>query len=263
MINTKISRKFFDQVVLKIKILHTSDWHIGRKLHERDRYDEMQKFFSWLELELERENINALIISGDIFDNTTPSNQAREIYYSFLARVAKSSCRHVIIIAGNHDSANFLEAPAKTLELLDIHVIGQITDNIDDEIIKLEDSNGNPELIVCAVPFLRDRDVRTANSENNLDSRQQDLINGIHAHYQKVFERSAEIRGDSKIPVVATGHLFIEEAKAEGEEHRELYLGTIIKISLKSGIFPAKLVWVTCIRKAAPKECVTQAHRFQ
>ena len=122
---------------------------------------------------------------------------------------------------------------------MDIHVIGQVPDDIDDEIITLEDSNGNPEMIVCAVPFLRDRDVRTANSDEDLKSRQEALISGICSHYKKVFDRALEIMGDLKIPLIATGHLFIDGATDKGEEHRELYVGTAIRIDLKkTGIFP-------------------------
>lgn len=103
----------------------------------------------------------------------------------------------------------------------------------------LNDSNGNPEMIVCAVPFLRDRDVRTATSDDNLQNRQEALINGICSHYKKVFEKALELKGDLKIPLIATGHLFVNGANDNSELHRELYVGTAIRIDLKkTGIFP-------------------------
>ena len=83
----------------------------------------------------------------------------KEIYYSFLAEL-ESKCRHTVIISGNHDSPAFLDAPAKLLNLNNIHVIGNVCENPKDEIITLYDIDKNPEMIVCAVPYLRDKDVR-------------------------------------------------------------------------------------------------------
>ena len=60
-----------------MKILHTSDWHIGRTLYEKKRYDEFEQFFIWLLNTLEFENIDVLLIAGDIFDTGTPSNKAQ------------------------------------------------------------------------------------------------------------------------------------------------------------------------------------------
>ena len=239
--------------MIKIKILHTSDWHIGRRLHEHERLDEMKKFFSWLKDLIQNENIDVLLVAGDIFDNTTPSNQARELYFSFLAEIAKSCCRHVIIISGNHDSPTFLDAPSKTLELLNIHVVGQASENPEDEIFILKNSEGNPELMACAVPFLRDRDVRTVKADDNFEDRQEALINGIYFHYTKVFEKAIELKGKLKIPLISTGHLFIKDALVckEGNENDEeakkrkaqkLYVGTLVQVGLN--LFPPYVNYV-------------------
>ena len=126
------------------KILHSSDWHIGRRLKERDRTREFTAFFEWLAETIEREKPDTLLVAGDIFDNTTPSIQSQDMYYSFLSTIAKSSCRHIVIISGNHDSPAFLDAPAKILALNDIHVIGQARENPADEVITLCDENGRP-----------------------------------------------------------------------------------------------------------------------
>ena len=75
-----------------IRILHTSDWHIGRRLRERDRSGEFRKFFSWLSGVIREEKIDVLLVAGDVFDNTTPSVPAQDMYYSFLADLAESSC---------------------------------------------------------------------------------------------------------------------------------------------------------------------------
>nr|NJM04751.1 exonuclease subunit SbcD [Desulfobacula sp.] len=91
-----------------MKFLHTSDWHIGRSLYGRKRYDEFSAFLDWLAGFIEARGMDALLVAGDIFDTGTPSNRAQELYYGFLRRVSASCCRHVVIIAGNHDSPSFL-----------------------------------------------------------------------------------------------------------------------------------------------------------
>jgi len=110
----------------ELKILHTSDWHLGRQLFGRKRYPEFEAFLNWLGDVVEQQGIEALLVAGDVFDTNTPSNRAQELYYQFLCRMASSAtCRHVVIIAGNHDSPSFLDAPKALLKALQVHVIGQ------------------------------------------------------------------------------------------------------------------------------------------
>ena len=222
------------------KFIHTSDWHIGRKLRDFERYEEFRKFFQWLEDLINTEEIDALLVSGDIFDNTTPSVKAQEIYYSFLAKISQSHCRHVIIISGNHDSPAFLDAPAELLNLINIQVIGTACEN---EIITLYDTDKNPEMIVCAVPYLRDRDVRTLGSGDSYENIDRDLINGINFHYAKVFDEAKILSDKNKnIPVVATGHLFTHGGITKPDDGvRSLYVGTSIEI--QSEIFPEFLTY--------------------
>jgi hypothetical protein len=75
--------------------MDTSDWHIGRALYGRKRYEEYEAFLNWLAGFVEDEKIDVLLVAGDVFDNSTPSNRAQEIYYRFLCRVASTSDRHV------------------------------------------------------------------------------------------------------------------------------------------------------------------------
>jgi DNA repair protein SbcD/Mre11 len=83
-----------------MKLLHTTDWHLGRALYNRKRYDEYEAFLNWLAALIESEEIDALLVAGDVFDNSTPSNRAQELYYRFLCRVAASPRRHVVVTAG-------------------------------------------------------------------------------------------------------------------------------------------------------------------
>lgn len=222
-----------------MKVLHTSDWHIGRTLYGRKRYEEFEAFLSWLAETIQQEQIDALLIAGDVFDTNTPSNRAQELYYRFLCRVAASSCRHVVVIAGNHDSPTFLNAPKELLRALDVHVIGSATDTHEDEVLVLQNHDGSPELIVCAVPYLRDRDIRVAEVGESIDDKERKLIEGIQAHYFKVCELAEHKRKTLavEIPIIAMGHLFTAGGQTiDGDGVRELYVGSLAHVT--SGIFP-------------------------
>ena len=222
-----------------MKILHTSDWHIGKTLYGRKRYEEFEAFLSWLAETIQQEQIDALLVAGDVFDTNTPSNRAQELYYRFLCRVAASSCRHVVVIAGNHDSPTFLNAPKELLRALDVHVIGSATESHENEVLVLQNHDGSPELIVCAVPYLRDRDIRVAEVGESIDDKERKLIEGIQAHYFEVCELAEQKRKALAvdIPIIAMGHLFTAGGQTiDGDGVRELYVGSLAHVT--SGIFP-------------------------
>ncbi len=225
-----------------MKILHTSDWHIGRTLFGRKRYEECEAFLIWLEETLHQEQVDTLLVAGDVFDTGTPSNHAQELYYRFLSRVAASSCRHVVVIAGNHDSPSFLNAPRELLKALNVHVIGGVSDNREDEVLVLSKETGSPELIVCAVPYLRDRDIRVAEAGENIEDKERKLIEGIRSHYAEVVALAEQKRTElvAGIPIIAMGHLFTTGGQTvDGDGVRELYIGSLAHVS--AGIFPNAL----------------------
>ena len=143
-----------------MRFLHTSDWHLGSSLYTYSRIDEQQLFLNWLLELVKKETIDTLLVAGDIFDTSTPSNQVKEMFYSFLADLKDTCCKNVIITGGNHDSPSLLNAPSPLAGKLGIHIIGGATDAPEDEIIALTNSSGKKEALVCAVPILRDRDIR-------------------------------------------------------------------------------------------------------
>lgn len=227
-----------------MKILHTSDWHIGRTLYGRKRYEEFEAFLDWLAETMRHNEIDALLVAGDVFDTSAPSNRAQELYYRFLCRVAASSCRHVVVVAGNHDSPSFLDAPKELLKALDVHVVGSASDPRD-EVLVLRDAQGAPELIVCAVPYLRDRDIRLSEAGESVEDKERKLIEGIRSHYATVAEL-AELKRrtlGAGIPVVAMGHLFTAGGQtADGDGVRELYVGSLARVNAE--IFPESFDYV-------------------
>ena len=222
-----------------MKILHTSDWHIGRSLYGRKRYDEFSAFLDWLAKFIQTESVDALLVAGDIFDISTPSNRAQELYYRFLCKVSASCCRHIVVIAGNHDSPSFLNAPKELLKALNVHVVGSITENPEDEVITLTGFSGIPEAIVCAVPYLRDRDIRIVEAGESIEDKNTKLIDGLQKHYTEVCRIAEEKQREyGDIPIIGMGHLFTAGGKTvEGDGVRELYVGSLAHVS--EDIFPA------------------------
>ena len=248
-----------------LTLLHTSDWHLGRRLYGKPRYDEFKQFLDWQLQTLREQKVDVLLIAGDIFDTTAPSNQAQNLYYDFLSQVCHTDCRHVIIVAGNHDSASFLEAPKQLLKAFNIHIIGSMTDTPTDEVITLSDKAGQPELIVMAVPYLRDRDVRTVGHGECLDDKERKLAQGIKAHYAQIADiaiaQQAQLKAKYKrsIPIVATGHLFTVGGQTmEGDGVRDLYVGSLGSIGAE--IFHPQIDYVALGHLHIPQAVGGQPH---
>ncbi len=233
-----------------MKILHTSDWHLGRSLYGRKRYDEFSSFLDWLSNKIQEEQIDVLFVAGDVFDTSTPSNRAQELYYQFLCRVSTSSCRHVIIIGGNHDSPSFLNAPKNLLRALNVYVVGSITNDLNDEVIVLY-SDDTPEAIVCAVPYLRDRDIRTV---EGLKKHYADVCS-IAEHKLTKFKNS----GYADIPILAMGHLFTAGGKTvDGDGVRELYVGSLAHV--EQDVFPSSIDYLALGHLHVPQVVGSTAH---
>ncbi len=224
--------------VKPLTILHTSDWHLGRRLYGRMRYEEFAAFLNWLEETISARHVDVLIVAGDIFDTMTPSNRAQALYYEFLGKVSTLCCEHIVIVAGNHDSPTFLDAPSQVLKFLNVHVIGTACEDLNDEILVLDDSEGCPHCIIAAVPYLRDRDVRSSSAGESDDSKDANVIKGIRAHYNAVAslaknkQKLLNKKYQRHVPIIATGHLFAAGGTTtEDDGVRDLYVGNLGKIS--------------------------------
>lgn len=151
-----------------MKIIATSDWHIGNLFHGNDRLPEHKHFLNWLLAQIEEQQPDALLVAGDVFDNGNPSANAQSVYYSFLAD-ATQACpdMQIIISAGNHDSAYRLEAPRALLSRHRVEIRGLVKRewiksgdggswevNYNELMIPLTGKDG-VEVVVLAVPYLR------------------------------------------------------------------------------------------------------------
>jgi len=253
-----------DNEYITMKILHTSDWHLGRSLYGKKRYNEITAFLDWLVDTIEKKEINMLLISGDVFDTSTPGNRAQELYYRFLFRVSSSCCRHVVIIAGNHDSPSFLNAPGTLLRALNVYVVGSISEDPENEVIVLF-NNRKPEAIVCAVPYLRDRDIRAVEPGETIDDKNTKLVEGLKTHYSRVCD-IAELKRDNfkkagyaGVPVIAMGHLFTAGGQTvDGDGVRELYVGSLAHMDEK--VFPSTIDYLALGHLHVPQTVGSKEH---
>lgn len=161
-----------------MRILHTSDWHLGQNFFNKSRRKEHQQFIDWLLLQVEKQQIDAVIIAGDIFDSGTPPSYAREMYNQFVVDISQRGCE-LVILGGNHDSVATLNESKPLVSCLNAHVIANTSDELDEQIIRLKKRNGEVGALLCAVPFVRARDVMKSSAGSSGTEKQKQLGDAI------------------------------------------------------------------------------------
>ncbi len=215
-----------------MRILHTADWHIGKVLHKHSLVEEQSLFLNWLLQIIKSESIDLLMISGDIFDLANPSVKDRGVYYQFLKKLIGADIK-IIITGGNHDSVGVLNGPREILDMLNVSVVGGATTDIEEELIEIKNKNGEIELVVAAVPFLRDRDLRSLSSDKKFEKREDAISAGIRIHYAKLAELCMDKYPD--LPIIAMGHLYARGVQISDSE-REIHVGNAAAVT--SDVFP-------------------------
>ena len=210
-----------------MKILQSSDWHLGQSFFTQNRKDEHQQFLDWLLLVVEAQQIDAIIVAGDVFDTGTPPSYAREMYNRFVVALQAHRCT-LIVLGGNHDSVSVLNETRGLLSCLNTHVIASVLEDPADQVVELKDKNGDTGAFVCAIPFIRPRDVLVSAAGQSTDEKKQHLGDAIKAHYRSVYDVAAERREASgkPVPVIATGHLTALGVSASSSV-RDIYIGTL------------------------------------
>lgn len=185
-----------------LKLLHTADWHIGQYFFGYDRKEEHTYFFDWLKKTIKEQQVNVLLVAGDVFDSPNPSAESQRIYYRFLREVtAENPKLQTVIIAGNHDSSGRLEAPNPLLEEMNVHVRGIVRKNEDGEIDYQQlfvplFKDGEVKAWCIAVPYLRQGDYPNAEC----------YVKGVSTLYDKLHAELQQIKGND-LPVIVMGHL--------------------------------------------------------
>jgi len=227
-----------------IRLLHTSDWHLGIQLDSVSREEEHKRFFDWLLATLEREQVDVLIVAGDIFNTAQPSAEALRDYYEFLSRAAALGARRkqdleVVVIGGNHDSAARLNAPRPLFDSLRVHVVGGMASaHRRDSVLVPIGPPEHPELVVVAVPFVHEYHLGVRTTSRTPSQIAYDLNESFEALYRDLADE-AEARWPG-VPLVTTGHLTCGRRDQEGAEIHQV--GTIG--ALDPGLFDPRYRYV-------------------
>lgn len=231
-------------------ILHTSDWHLGNRLMDHNRLAEHRAFFRWL-LELTRKHQpDLLLVSGDIFDSSTPGDRAQELLCDFLSQADACGCGRIVLTAGNHDGVSTLR---KIRPLLKRYHADLITDlrheNATDCRITLQDGEGKPCATLYAVPYLRPADVALAvPADAPREERESAYTRGIAALYARLADDAREQKKAHGGPAIVMGHLSLVGARSTSST-RQL-IGTLEGVGC--GIFDPVFDYVALGHYHAP-----------
>jgi exonuclease SbcD len=235
-----------------MKILHTSDWHLGQSFFTKSRKNEHAAFLKWLLQQVEAHQIDAVIVAGDVFDTGTPPSYARELYHAFIGELQGMQCT-LVVLGGNHDSVSVLNESKALLKYLNSHVIASTYGDLSEQVITLNDRNGQPSAVLCAVPFIRPRDVLVSEAGQSATDKRQALGDAIKQHYGALYNEALSLRASieekqaeqgsknsAAIPIIATGHL-TALGVSQSESVRDIYIGTLEGFDAK-GFPPADYI---------------------
>lgn len=225
-----------------LRILHTSDWHLGQHFIGKSRDACHRAFFQWLTETIQTQQIDVLLVAGDIFDTATPPSYARELYHQLLADLYRLHVQ-VIVLGGNHDSVAVLNESASLLKVLNTCVLPALAADLSTHLLPLYDHAGLPAAVLVALPFVRARDLSAhqgllsaagqTEQQKNRDLQQQ-LGQLYDTLYQLATKQAAELAASyqqqtgqtRQIPVLGSGHLTTVGA-SRSESVREIYIGSL------------------------------------
>lgn len=210
-----------------MRLIHTADWHLGQYFFTKSRAAEHQAFLRWLVEQIEQQQVDALIIAGDLFDTGSPPSYARELYNRFVVELRRTGCQ-LVVLGGNHDSVATLNESRELLSCLNTTVIANAQSDIESQILVLNQRDGQPGAVLCAIPFLRPRDLLTSRAGDSGVQKQQALQEAIAKHYQTLYRAACARRDQLKLPlpIVATGHL-TTVGVTTSDSVRDIYIGTL------------------------------------
>jgi exonuclease SbcD len=210
-----------------MRILHTSDWHLGQHFMGRSRQAEHQALIDWLLQQVQAQAVDAVLLTGDIFDTGAPPSYARELYNQLVVRLHDAHCQ-LILLGGNHDSVATLEESRPLLAYLGCTVIPAVQEDLSRQLITLHDASGKPAALLCAVPFIRARDVLQSQAGQSAEEKQLGLQQAIAAHYQALYQLAREHCETLGVPlpILASGHLTTVGASSS-ESVRDIYVGAL------------------------------------
>lgn len=212
---------------MKFRLIHTSDWHLGQHFFGKSRAPEHSAFLSWLLEQVQKHQVDAIVIAGDLFDIGSPPSYARELYNRFVVDVRQTGCQ-LVVLGGNHDSVATLNESRDLLAQLNTQVISGVRELAEEQVLVLNNRQGEPGAILCAVPYIRPRDVLLSQAGQSGAEKQQALQQAIAEHYEVLYDEAQRLKENLglALPIIATGHLTTVGASTS-ESVRDIYIGTL------------------------------------
>jgi DNA repair protein SbcD/Mre11 len=243
---------------LPMRLIHTSDWHLGQTLHDFDRSYEHRAFLDWLLELIGAERPDALLIAGDVFDSANPSAAAqRELARFLTAARGRAPGLAIVVVAGNHDSPGRLEATSPFLDLFDAVVVGQVQRRADQSIdverlvVPLTGADGAVAAWCLAIPFLRPGDVPRV--EGAADA----YLAGVAELYRQALD-VALARREPGQPIVAIGHCHMAAGEESEQSERRIVVGGAE--ALPAGIFGAEVAYAALGHLHRPQRVGSREH---
>ena len=239
-----------------MNILHTSDWHLGQHFFTKSRKPEHQAFIETLLEWVVSAQIDAIIIAGDVFDTGAPPSYAREMYNQFVVDLHRLGCA-LVVLGGNHDSVSVLNESRQLLSCLNAHVIASTEGDLAQQVVVLTHRSGVPGAVVCAIPYVRPRDVQNSVAGETGVQKRQALEQAIAQHYHQIYQLAQQRRSElaqqhnlaeETIPIIATGHLSAMGV-SQSDSVRDIYIGSLDGFDAK-GFPPADYIALGHIHKA-------------
>lgn len=244
-----------------LKLIHTSDWHLGQTFHGQERHVEHRAFLTWLLETLEARQADALLVAGDLFDVVNPSLKAQELLYDFIVEAHRRLPRlDIVLIAGNHDSGNRVELPAPLMRRLNTHALGRVHWQDDGQLdaerllVPLTDAAGETRAWCLALPFLRPAEVtgrtgltanegerKDANGAARNDENRNDYVAGISAVHEQLIAAARDKRQPDQA-LVAMSHAHLRGAAVSEGSERPIVIGG--EESLSASLFPDDIAYV-------------------
>ena len=220
------------------RLLHTADWHLGKTLNDQSRAEEHRRFLDWLLGAVTEHEVDAIILAGDVFDSAHPSQAAQKMYFDFIFELRTLGDCALAVIAGNHDSAQQLEAPQQPLQFLKTFVTGALEELPERRILLLPNAK-EPKVALAMIPYLHERDLRKGKAGETSGDIKRQLAAGIRDRYH---ETAAAITEQwPGVPMIATGHLTVLGSVASDSE-RLIHIGGLGAV--KPGCFPESFAYV-------------------
>ncbi len=217
-----------------MRILHSSDWHLGQHFFGRSREAEHRQLIRWVLDEVEDKAVDLLLIAGDLFDTGTPPSYARTLFNTLVLGLRERHCR-LLVLGGNHDSVATLSEGVHLLRTLDAEVRPVAAEGVQ-SLYRARNRSGAVEALIIACPYLRARDLLQRQAGESAEDKQHALTEALRDHFAACYAAALEEarRVDPPLPIILTAHLTVVGGVLS-ESVRDIYIGTL-------DAFPAALL---------------------